>query len=504
MKRRIAFLLVILLAATGWPAAQGSTSAVITVNTVADDLTNNGNCTLREAIEAANSDTAVDGCPAGTASQPDTITFATNGIFALSQANGVLFIGSPLIIEGNGRNLTILDGMSAHSIFYIAGSGTVALRHLTLQNGYAEKAKLSPGLGGAIFTVATDLILEDVLIQDNTVVSLGGGGIFVGGGSLSLIDSTIRNNSANGTDYGGGGVLVSDAILTIQDSVVSENTADSAFGGGLVVQSSILTMTHSLVDSNTAVSGLGGGGGFYIQDSRATIEYSTIQNNQASESTQGGGGLLIDNKANIYLLITSSTIQGNSANLSPAGGGGLHVIDGNVELWNSTLSGNTADESGQGGGGMLGGMGTLSYIALIYATVAYNHAYNADGGGINPQNEEAALTHTIVAGNLPSDCHPGSLMASAGYNLDGDNSCSLDGPGDLPATDPLLGSLQNNGGPTETHALPENSPALDGGNCWGDVTTDQRGMARPYGLTCDIGSFEFRRSIWYLPVVVNG
>ena len=81
-------------------------------------------------------------------------------------------------------------------------------------------------------------------------------------------------------------------------------------------------------------------------------------------------------------------------------------------------------------------------------------------------------------------------MTSQGHNLDSDNTCNLSSVGDLPNTDPLLGPLQDNGGPTETHALLPESPAIDAGDNAACPSTDQRGIIRPQGSACDIGAFE--------------
>ena len=109
------------------------------------------------------------------------------------------------------------------------------------------------------------------------------------------------------------------------------------------------------------------------------------------------------------------------------------------------------------------------------------------------------MTGTIIADNITVDCsgNPTSL----GHNLDSDGTCDLTATGDLPNIDPFLGPLQDNGGLTETHALLPGSPAIDAipaedcndpeGN---PVTTDQRGIARPLGLACDIGAFESKKT----------
>jgi hypothetical protein len=95
------------------------------------------------------------------------------------------------------------------------------------------------------------------------------------------------------------------------------------------------------------------------------------------------------------------------------------------------------------------------------------------------------LRNTIVTG-----CSRGSFT-SLGHNLDQTDSCQLTGPFDIRGQDPLLGPLQNNGGPTETHTLLLGSPAIDAGDNTACPATDQRGVAQPEGAACDIGAYEF-------------
>jgi hypothetical protein len=113
------------------------------------------------------------------------------------------------------------------------------------------------------------------------------------------------------------------------------------------------------------------------------------------------------------------------------------------------------------------------------------------------------LKNSIVAGNAGRDC-TGAVL-SAGHNLDGDSTCNLTATGDVPAVDPLLGPLGDYGGPTETHALLPDSPAIDAipvADCTDleghPVEHDQRGVRRPRGAGCDIGAFErsFRDGGW--------
>ena len=183
------------------------------------------------------------------------------------------------------------------------------------------------------------------------------------------------------------------------------------------------------------------------------------------------------------------------------GGGGVFVGGaGLANLTNDTLNGNTAT-SGNGGGA--DNVGTLT---LTSCTVSANTVNNGSGGGVTNSGASAAnatLQATIVAGNQ-NLAAPGPDIAgaftSAGSNLlgDGTGATGFTAPHDLVGAanapiDPLLGPLQNNGGPTATQAIDSSSPALNGdysAHPAGTDDTDQRGGPRPLGPRDDIGAFE--------------
>jgi hypothetical protein len=209
-----------------------------------------------------------------------------------------------------------------------------------------------------------------------------------------------------------------------------------------------------------------------------TLTDLTITNGDAG-SNHGGS---IYNQGT--LNIGNSTLSGNTANF----GGGIMNSGGTVDINNSTLSGNTASY----GGGICNG-GTLN---ISHSTFSSNTATD-DGGGFY-SGGTTHVKNTIMAGNTPNNCS--STMTSQGYNLESGTDCGFNTqgkPDDQWNTDPILGLLQDNGGPTWTHALLEGSPAIDAGSCTdiagNPVTTDQRGYDRPYpgGGNCDIGPYEY-------------
>jgi hypothetical protein len=256
-------------------------------------------------------------------------------------------------------------------------------------------------------------------------------------------------------------------------------------GGGVNTVVGIPTTNPTVTLSNLTIRN--GFGGIY-NNGTLLVSSSTINGNTAS----GGGGISNGGR----LTIRNSTISGNVARSAFGGRGGGIANTGTLTLSNSTISGNLAPP-GRGfksfGGGIFNG-GTLT---LSNSTIVGNRA--SVGGGIT--NFGTATLQDSILLNSPvfgGDC--GGSITSDGYNLSGDNSCNLNGPGDHNNTDALLGALQNNGGPTDTIALLNGSPAIDSGNPSGCtdgqghlLKTDQRGMPRPDkedSSSCDRGAYE--------------
>jgi hypothetical protein len=194
--------------------------------------------------------------------------------------------------------------------------------------------------------------------------------------------------------------------------------------------------------------------------------------------------------------IEHSTITGNRAVAGPEDGdgtgGGIQHVAGQLTLVNTTVSGNVAEELAGGIGAPL----SSGDIILISSTITGNAAPNAGGLGIFTDAVTLTLRNSLIAGNtapVSADCNidDETELVYFGTNLVGGAEC-LPGPGDIVASDPVLGPLADNGGPTRTHALLPGSPAIEAAvQACAEFPVDQRYVSRPQGTACDIGSFEF-------------
>jgi hypothetical protein len=199
-------------------------------------------------------------------------------------------------------------------------------------------------------------------------------------------------------------------------------------------------------------------------------------------------------------VVTRSTLNGNDAGGQLGTGGGI-ANGGTLTVTNSTISGNSAFESG---GGIDNG-GTLTFTdSTISRNSSGSNFFNPIGSGDGISNSGTAMAAMSIfanAGGGNLDVTSGAQFVSLGHNLFSDTPRVALDPTDLINTDPLLGPLDDNGGPTLTHALLPGSPALDAGVPVAGVTTDQRGISRPQGGAPDIGAFESRG---FSIAIVNG
>lgn len=522
-------VLVSILATLGAVAlVTPANAATITVNTTADENGTGPACSLREAINSANQDQAIEGCPAGSGS--DTVNVPA-GIYLLTpEAGGDIEVQDnngdetvdSITIQGAGRDATIVDGNgdeTSDRVFQVF-SGNATFADLTMRNGAGNR-----GAGIHAHTNGTVNVLRSSL-HANTSSFNGGGIAATAGVTLNVTDSEISNNTAvelQEVPSGfGGGIYASDETeaLYVRNSTVTDNAAYFA-GGGIFIDGHDdfvgvpALIENSVVSGNstraTGNQGQHGGGGIFLvatfepaahREQGAELPFSTEivdSTIDGNTSASDGGGIRIWGCCG-YVDIFESTISNNSAQ----NGGGIYNTAGydfgEVNARNVTISSNYAHF--QGGGIYNEGDGESSGEMYLNHVTIYRNEAQAEGGGggifdgtpPEPPPGTVEYRNSIIAKNSYEDCSGGGGgPISDGNNLIGDQSCDTTesdiatGEGRI---DPRLEPLRDNGGPTKTHALLPGSPAIDeadGENC---PDADQRGLTRPTGAQCDIGAYE--------------
>ncbi|EKD42821.1 MAG: hypothetical protein ACD_73C00005G0001, partial [uncultured bacterium] len=351
--------------------------------------------------------------------------------------------------------------------------------------------------GGAIYT-------DEQLTIVNSFVTLNfseenGGGI-CNDDSLTVVKTTINNNVAgfdeacekekcHEYDDGAGGGIYSDSELNVGLSLIDDNSANKGPGGGIYIDGSGI-IDKSTISNNTAVQN--DGGGIYSEGDPVVITESTIADNQALGShpcpegdylalklsqygqdvDSRGGGIWVDEPMDI----SNSTIVGNEAD---GDGGGIYN-EADLQLNNDTIASNTSDAN-QGGetGGDGGGIANFNDVAFVNTIIGNN--VDASPGAEAPD----CFSEFTLAGNSMNSGGANLIMNPLNCEVTGDaaNVVNVD-----PLLDPLL--LQDNGGPTQTVALVNGSPAIDTGDDKSCLPTDQRGVLRPVGPHCDLGAYE--------------
>ncbi|MFZ0250234.1 MAG: right-handed parallel beta-helix repeat-containing protein, partial [Acidimicrobiales bacterium] len=419
----------------------------------------------------------------------DAVAGATTGdaLEVFGTCTGTTTISTNLTITGqaaNGFTAPTLDGGSVdnsvtNSVLTISSGATVAIGNLMITDGNAAWG------GGGILNFGSVTVTGSTISNNTASGGWGGGGI-LNDGSLTVTGSTISNNTATDaqgctvdqTCIGGGIFNYPGNSVTVTGSTISNNSAGTQ-GGGIFQGEGPMAVTDSTISNNSAGSY---GGGIY-NDTTVTVTGSTISNNTSGYI---GGGIYNDDGG--APTVTDSTISGNYA---ASEGGGIYLNLTTMTVTTSTISGNTA---GGSGGGIYN---YESSLIIVSSTISGT----SGGGGIYNYSDtypgSVSIAGTIVATN-GANC-AGTAITDDGYNLEDDAAASCGfstASHDVVGQSPDLGTLANNGGPTETMALLPGSPAIDaipnpttvsiGTLCAG---TDQRGVSRKTPM-CDIGAYD--------------
>ena len=517
------------------PAGSGADTITLAGNTYSytNALSADGETALPEIL----SDMTIEGGGATIERVADTFDFRilkVGGVYSNLTLNNITIRGgysSPndgggIFVDTHNRvtitNSTISDNHSddGGGVFGAIGSA-VTIADSTISGNTAYR-------GGGVFSVQDSTVtITNTSVMGNSAFARGGGIYGYTGSAITLTDSTLNSNTAtNNTidvDAMGGAVYMhAGSNFSLTDSVVGRNSADF-FGGGLSIRGTA-TISGSTIRDNVAER-VSGGGLFTFSSSNVNINHSTFDNNTARF-----GGAIMNNGE---MTIANSTIQNNTANR----GGGINASGSSTTLVNSTISNNTAGNNlGTAGGGIDIG-GDSAVFTIDNSTISGNAASVGGGIGVNlpavrrtdvaTENSVATLvniTRSIISGNTASF---GAEIAAYNTPITSDTNllgnAALDGAAafegfppavsDLTATsdgttptalsDILETTLADNGGPTFTHALVADSPAIDvvaaaripAATCTAGEL-DQRGEARANGpnqggTACDLGAYEY-------------
>lgn len=401
--------------------------------------------------------------------------------------------------EGNGRGGSIFNQGGNLTAANCLFAGNVA------GNGALDSVlggEPIPGMGGAICNMAGVAMLDHCVFTSNTVhgsdgssftsVNEGGeglGGAIYNSGTLVAGACSFKQNSAVG---GTGAEGLSNTLYP-----TTGGWGGNALGGAICNNGSLL-VNQNLFASNSSLGGAGGRGG----SGTLVIGFYTDQSGRSGGSGGNGWGGAIHNSGTTVAINCTSAYNLGSGGVGGEGGyagvfawnphgqgigfpggtggnGGTGyasiVGGGTVQMANSTVVAN----SGMAGTGGLGGWGSLGLPNGAPGT--NGNAYGGLEGG--------SLVNTLLATNQPGGNCFGTLV-DFGHNLSSDASCAFTNIGSLNNTDPLLGPLAANGGPTLTMALSLASPALNAADNTSAPPIDQRGFPRPIGAAADIGAFE--------------
>ena len=408
-------------------------------------------------------------------------------------------LAANITILGPGEKVLTVSGAKKWRILSMNPGTTNRVFGLTLADGmdagYHDAFTFASGISNA-----GSLVLLDCVVSNCSSFQSYGVGIY-NSGQLSM----KRCRVTDCYDYSGlqtvGGGVYNGGRLEIKNCKISHCTGGGNGGGaGGIYNAGTLLMTGSLVNDCDG-DFLGDGGGI-LNEAEATLNTCVVSN---CSGWYAGG---IKNFGNLWL--TNCSVLNNDAE---DGSGVLSF--GNAVLSGCTVAGNV--------GHFLGGsIDNLGAMQLYNCTVSRNVMVTAPflasfGSGISDGIFEGGsgstslyLEHCTVVSNsgpvqiwtintltanrsILGDCS-GAMSSAAAHNLIiATNDCALAGStdGNFYCVDPRLGPLQNNGGPTWTHALLPGSPAINAGGAADGTPRDQRGVARPQGTASDIGAYEF-------------
>ncbi len=320
--------------------AEPAAAATITVTTTADELNADGDCSLREAVQAANTDAAADACSPGAGADVITLgagTFSPSVTLVLSDPAGVE-------LSGAGVAATTITGSDDHRILDVS-DGPLTVRALSLVDGDAGLVEQGGAIrtgddavmidaaavtghhaahGGAIATDSGAVVVTDSVVSDNLAMwndlNGNGGAINSGSGSVTIARSTFSGNTAANA---GGAVLASDGTVTVTDSTFDHNTGEA--GGAIYGSFQPITVVNSTFDANTVETDSPGYGGA-IEGSGAGSSHIVLHHVTLT-GTLIGHGVVNGASVTITSSILADNADGSCSSFSGITSGGGNVGD---------------------------------------------------------------------------------------------------------------------------------------------------------------------------------
>jgi CSLREA domain-containing protein len=382
-------------------------AGTVTVDTASDEQDNHcddGDCSLRDAINTAAADDIIVFAPA-LSGQTIPLTI------------GQLDIHQDLTIDGSSLASHVkISGNNTYRVLAMHGNIIVTLRSLDIIKGKTP----ADGFGGGGIYNESDLTVTGCNVTQNTTPDNGGG--IRNTGTATVEDSAVSNNQAG---YGGG--IRNEGDLTVRDSTLSDNTAD--FGGGIDNYAGSMKMRNTLLEHNSATHYGGGlttgtaaavedsifsensaesGGGIESHEASATLTLTRcLLTGNTAHIPAGYGAALNNNEASVE--VNDSAFEANTADRS--GGGIYNGLSGTVTINDSTFTGNTASSAADGYGGAVGNSGTL----ILQRSALSSNTARINGGAIENWDGDLTAADCVFASNQAE--HGGAINNNANGTL---------------------------------------------------------------------------------------
>lgn len=421
---------------------------------------------------------------------------AAEGVYTLNN----LLIDKSIAIQGAGIDLTIFQGAetpgtATNRLSTFNPGHQIHIDGVTLKNGVGQPGSFGDdGKAGGCLNLGSHVYLNNVKLCGNHSASgsFGGGGLFNADGALTITNSTIMQNEAPGGGNGGGLALI---------------------GGSATIFNTVIEYNFAGDQTESRPAGIGGGVYIGPDCDPATFKFCTFEGNRGGNGNPGlgGSGGGFSNQGNLFvknsLFLHNCAGNGGTALDGANGGfGGGGINYGTATIKNTTFTHNHAGHGGLNSG--FGGSGgaidsTLGTLSLKFCTITANSAgmgasFDGFGSGIHANTGTPAITvensilygNTVLANGGGTDA-AGNGIVSAGHNVFGDTSPFMianPGLGDL-FDDPMLGALEDNGGPTLSIRPVKTSVVIDGTSLSiGSLLPDQAGNRR--GTMTAIGALD--------------